>query len=78
MPGYDEFRTGLTYRDVLAMLRAADRHRRRGSVLGFWHEVKLQLYEQAVDLGLRPGDLRPGGLRPEGYDPSDRSPGGSP
>jgi hypothetical protein len=51
MPGYDEFRTGLTYRDVRDMLRAADRHKRRGSVLGFWHEIKLQLYEQAVDRG---------------------------
>lgn len=53
LPGYDEFRTGLTYRDVYTMLRHSSKHpqKRRGSVLGFWHELKLQLYEQAVDAG---------------------------
>jgi len=54
LPGYDEFRTGLTYYDVYTMMAAGERHshRRRRSVLGFWHEIKLQLYEQAVDCGL--------------------------
>jgi hypothetical protein len=50
---YDSFRTGLTYAEVYAMMSTSDRHRyrRRGSVLGFWHEIKLQLYEQALDRG---------------------------
>jgi hypothetical protein len=53
LPGYDKFRTGLTYREVYEMLRHGTKHKqkRRGSVLGFWHELKLQLYEQAVDRG---------------------------
>ena len=53
LPGYDKFRTGLTYGDVYMMLRHGTKHsqKRRGSVLGYWHELKLQLYEQAVDLG---------------------------
>jgi hypothetical protein len=53
LPGYDKFRSGLTYVDVYAMLRTSKKHsqKRRGSVLGFWHELKLQLYEQAVDRG---------------------------
>ena len=58
MPGYDSFRTGLTYRDVWEMLRddsessASWRHKRRGTILGMWHELKLQLYFRAVDLGM--------------------------
>ena len=53
LPGYDRFRTGLTYAEVYEMLKTSTRHshKRRGSVLGFWHEIKLQLYERARDLG---------------------------
>ena len=53
MPGYDEFRTGLNYQDVLEMVKVSVKHkqRRRGSVLGLHHEIKLQLYHQAVDAG---------------------------
>ncbi len=53
LPGYERFRTGLTYREVYNMLRTSERHthKRRRSVLGFWHELKLQLYEQARDRG---------------------------
>ena len=53
MPKYDSFRTGLDYSTVYNMLETSPRHkaRRRGSVLGFWHELKLQFYEQAVDRG---------------------------
>jgi hypothetical protein len=55
LPGYDEFRTGLSFRDVKRMLYVhnADsskwRYRRRGTVLGFHHALKLQLYYQAID-----------------------------
>ena len=60
LPGYDKFRTGLTYGDARQMLEHSDKHRtrhknphkRRHTVLGFLHEMKLQLYEQAVDRGL--------------------------
>jgi hypothetical protein len=57
LPGYDAFRTGLTYRDVWEMMRNDDddsstwRYKSRGVVLGMWHELKLQLYEQAIDSG---------------------------
>ena len=57
LPGYDAFRTGLTYKDVWEMLRndsddrATWRYKSRGVILGMWHELKLQLYEQAVDCG---------------------------
>ena len=53
LPGYDKFRTGLTYKEVYEMLRHGKKHpqKRRASVLGYWHELKLQLYEQAVDRG---------------------------
>jgi hypothetical protein len=59
LPGFDSFRTGLTFEDVRLMLRHSEKHRdkhasphdRRHTVLGYWHELKLQLYEQAVDLG---------------------------
>jgi hypothetical protein len=53
LPKYDEFRTGLTYHDVYMMLKHSEKHshKRRRSVLGFWHELKLQLYNQAVDRG---------------------------
>lgn len=49
-PEYDRFRTGLTYKDVHAMLYSPDpdrttwRHRRRGSVLGYWHALKKQMW----------------------------------
>ena len=58
LPGYDEFKTGLTYADVYEMLKTSTKHsqKRRASVLGFWHELKLQLYERAVDLGYGSGD----------------------
>ena len=60
LPGYDKFRIGLTYEDARRMLRQSEKHRekhasphdRRHTVLGFLHEMKLQLYEQAVDRGL--------------------------
>lgn len=53
LPGYKKFRTGLKYKDVYEMLGTSKKHRyrRRKTVLGFWHELKLQLYHQAVNLG---------------------------
>ena len=56
LPGYDKFRTGLTYRDVWEMMRNDDedrstwRYKRRGTILGQWHELKLQFYYQAMDM----------------------------
>lgn len=55
MVGYDEFRTGLTYRDVWEMLRDDSedpsrwKHKSRGTVLGLWHELKLQMWQQMLD-----------------------------
>lgn len=56
LPDYDEFRTGLTYRDVWEMMRNDDedrstwKYKRRGTVLGAWHQLKLQLYERAKSI----------------------------
>lgn len=53
--GYEEFRTGLTYRQVYQMLWSPSddprqwRYKRRGTVLGFWHEIKEQLYARYID-----------------------------
>jgi hypothetical protein len=60
LPGYDKFRTGVTWADARQMLRHSEKHRekhhaphdRRNTVLGFLHEIKLQLYYRAVDQGL--------------------------
>lgn len=72
LPGYDQFRTGLTYRDAYNMLATSKKHRyrRKGSVLGFMHELKRQLYEQAVDLGYLE---TLGGTRHDGQDGTTRA-----
>lgn len=46
---YQEFRTGLTFATVRQMMFVGPdpstwRHKRRHSVLGFWHELKQQLW----------------------------------
>jgi len=47
---YDRFRTGLTFDEVRRMLWSSSedskdwRYRRRGTVLGFWHQLKLALW----------------------------------
>ncbi|HET7036573.1 MAG TPA: hypothetical protein VFI42_12895 [Thermomicrobiaceae bacterium] len=52
---YAEFRTGLRYRDVYHMLWSGSddprdwRYKRRHTVLGFWHQIKLQLWQQYLD-----------------------------
>jgi hypothetical protein len=52
---YQRFRTGLSYRDVYAMLWVHDpdpkrwKYKRRHTILGFWHQLKKQLWEQMLD-----------------------------
>ena len=46
---YYEFRTGLTYRDVYMMLWDR-KYKRRRTVLGFWHQLKEQMYNQYLDM----------------------------
>lgn len=47
---YDEFRTGLTFRQVRRMMYVSSPdprdwlNRRRRGVLGFWHQLKRELY----------------------------------
>lgn len=47
---YQDFRTGLTFAEVRNMMFVGSddcgqwRHKRRHSVLGFWHELKLQAW----------------------------------
>lgn len=49
---YASCRTGLTFAEVRRMMRVSSddpkdwRSKSRRAVLGFWHELKLQLWEQ--------------------------------
>jgi hypothetical protein len=55
VPTYEEFRTGLTFRTVRQLLWSSSddpttwRYRRRRTVLGFWHQLKQQLYAQMME-----------------------------
>lgn len=42
---YDKFRTGLKFADVYYMIYNRKYKRRRG-VLGYWRELKLQMYAE--------------------------------
>lgn len=55
---YDAFRTGLSFAVVRSLMRVSDddprrwRQKRRSGVLGFWHELKVQLwYSHLGDCG---------------------------
>lgn len=50
-PDFDAFRTGLRYFDVYQMA-AGRKYRRRGTVLGLWHQIKLELYYAATGIAL--------------------------
>lgn len=49
---YDRFRTGLTFKAVKRMMfdnhedRSRWRYKRRRTVLGFWHDLKLQMWRE--------------------------------
>jgi hypothetical protein len=53
---YEKFRTGLSYREVYHMIYGRRWKRRRG-VLGFWHEVKLRMYDEYLSELELIGDL---------------------
>jgi hypothetical protein len=42
---YDDFRTGLTYHDVYMMLWDR-KYKRRHTVLGKWHQIKLEMWDE--------------------------------
>lgn len=48
---YQEFRTGLTFKDVFYMLWSWDsdsstwKYKRRNTVLGKWHQIKKEMYD---------------------------------
>lgn len=52
---YGELRTGLTYRDVWIWFhddspdRSEWRYKRRGTVLGAWHQAKLDLWDRHIE-----------------------------
>jgi len=58
---YKEFRTGLTFGQVRAMLWSPSddprtwRHKRRRTVLGLWHQLKLEMYSRYEDERQRRG-----------------------
>ena len=51
---YEEFRTGLTYQDVFIMLWTGSddpndwRYKRRHTVLGYWHMIKLEMWRMHI------------------------------
>lgn len=51
---YGRFRTGLTYQDVVGWLwdnseDSADwRYKRRGTILGLWHQTKKEFWEEHI------------------------------
>jgi hypothetical protein len=53
-PEYDRFRTGLSYKEVRKMLWSGNpdsgkwRYKRRGTVLGMWHQMKKEMWNEAV------------------------------
>lgn len=63
---YEDLDTGLTYREIVGMLWSADpdpatwRYKRRGTVLGMWHQMKLELWTQhlATCDGWSPDNLK--------------------
>jgi hypothetical protein len=52
---YTDFRTELTYQDIYDMLvvGSADpadwRYKRRGTVLGLWHQIKQSMWKQHIE-----------------------------
>lgn len=56
---YRDFRTGFTYAEVYQMLWVASddardwRYKRRGTVLGKWRQLKLQMWDRHL-AGCRP------------------------
>jgi hypothetical protein len=52
---YDEFPTGLTYPEVLAMFWMDDsdsskwKYKRRNTILGKWHQIKKEMYEEYLN-----------------------------
>jgi len=55
VPNYSDFRTGLDFATVRQMLWVHNddpktwRYKRRRTVLGFWRQLKQQLYAQLLD-----------------------------
>jgi len=53
---YDKFSTNLTFKDVRDMMWVNDtdssrwRHKRRKSVLGYWHELKLAMWREHLEM----------------------------
>lgn len=53
---YDDLRTGETFASIRNMLWVDDsdssrwRHKRRGSVLGFWHELKQGMWREHLEM----------------------------
>ena len=52
---YKHMRTGFTYSDIYMMLwdeyadRAKWRYKRRGTVLGKWHQIKKEMWSEHVE-----------------------------
>jgi hypothetical protein len=60
---YDRFTTGLTFREVKRMMfdnhqdRSRWRYKRRHTVLGAWHAIKLSMWEEFLRRGGATSDV---------------------
>jgi len=52
---YQDFRTGFTYADVYSLLWVGDddpaawRYKRRHTILGKWHQMKLEMWSEHIE-----------------------------
>lgn len=45
---YDEFHTGYTYKDIYYLIYTR-KYKRRNGVLGYWHQLKLEMWKKHVE-----------------------------
>jgi len=53
-PSYRQYRTGLTWNDIYSILRSEQAvgrrsHITRHTILGRWHEIKMNLYRSEME-----------------------------
>lgn len=76
LKGYDKFRTHLTYRVVYGMLMDFSddpkewRYKKKGTVLGFWHQLKMEMWERHLDEQAKKRKKRVRKRTPQSYDPA--------
>jgi hypothetical protein len=77
LPGYDSLRTGLSYQEVYDQLKDYSddpkdwRYKSRGVVLGYWHQLKMELYlHTRAEMGKKSGKRGKKTARKKAYEPA--------